>query len=152
MSFDLNYLRTGEIVDDFDSMLLQKLEITFLPGNNYPDSHHSHGGMKFATQISTLLNIILYFSKKGNFNQLSASWHMTSLRADVNKQLLMCWFSFLFTSVVSEKNSQFGKAPPLKFIFWQNFFFIRHTPLKVISFVKNITSKMALLQHKKNQT
>ena len=73
MSFDLNYLRTGEIVDDFDSMLLQKLEITFLPGNNYPDSHHSHGGMKFATQISTLLNIILYFSKKGNFNQLSAS-------------------------------------------------------------------------------
>ena len=33
-----------------------KTEITFLPGNNYPDSHHSQGGMKFATQLSPLLN------------------------------------------------------------------------------------------------
>ena len=32
-------------------------EITFLPGNNYPDSHHSLGGMKFATQSSPLLNL-----------------------------------------------------------------------------------------------
>ena len=28
----------------------------FLPVNNYPDAHHSQGGMKFATQISPLLN------------------------------------------------------------------------------------------------
>ena len=28
----------------------------FLAGNNYPDSPHSQGGMKFATQISPLLN------------------------------------------------------------------------------------------------
>ena len=33
-----------------------KTEITFLPVNNYPDAHHSQGGMKFATQISPLLN------------------------------------------------------------------------------------------------
>ena len=26
---------------------------------NYPDSHHSQGGMKFATQISPLLNLII---------------------------------------------------------------------------------------------
>ena len=32
-----------------------KTDITFLPGTNYPDSHHSQGGMKFATQISNLL-------------------------------------------------------------------------------------------------
>ena len=38
-----------------------KAEITFLPGNNYPDSHHSQGGMKFATQISPLLNCYLSF-------------------------------------------------------------------------------------------
>ena len=30
----------------------------FLAGKNCPDSPHSHGGMKFATQISPLLNII----------------------------------------------------------------------------------------------
>ena len=28
----------------------------FLAGNNYPDSPHSQGGMKFAKQISPLLN------------------------------------------------------------------------------------------------
>ena len=31
-------------------------DITFLPGNNYPDLHHLQGGMKFATQISPLLD------------------------------------------------------------------------------------------------
>ena len=31
-------------------------KLTFLPGNNYPDLPHSQGGMKFATQISPLLN------------------------------------------------------------------------------------------------
>ena len=31
-------------------------EITFLAGNNWPDAHHSQGSMKFATQISPLLN------------------------------------------------------------------------------------------------
>ena len=30
--------------------------LSFLAGNNYPDSPHSQGGMKFATQISPLLN------------------------------------------------------------------------------------------------
>ena len=34
------------------------VEITFPAGNNYPDLHHSQRGMKFATQISTLLNFI----------------------------------------------------------------------------------------------
>ena len=33
-----------------------KAEITPLPGNKYPDSHQSQGGVKFATQISPLLN------------------------------------------------------------------------------------------------
>ena len=31
-------------------------EITFLAGSKYPDLHHSQGGLKFATQISPLLN------------------------------------------------------------------------------------------------
>ena len=30
--------------------------LTFLVLNNYPDAHHSQWGMKFATQISPLLN------------------------------------------------------------------------------------------------
>ena len=30
----------------------------FLAGNNFPDSPHSQGGMKFATQISPLLNLV----------------------------------------------------------------------------------------------
>ena len=42
--FDLNYLRTGEI---------ESAEL-----NNYQDLHHLQGGMKFATQISPLLNFI----------------------------------------------------------------------------------------------
>ena len=33
--------------------------ITFLEGNNYTDSHVSQGGMKFATQISPLLNLYI---------------------------------------------------------------------------------------------
>ena len=33
-----------------------KAEIAFLKGNNYPDLPHSQMGMKFATQISPLLN------------------------------------------------------------------------------------------------
>ena len=42
------------------SCLLQKqLIYDFLAGNNYyPDSPLSQGGMKFATQISPLLNLI----------------------------------------------------------------------------------------------
>ena len=28
---------------------------------SYPDLHHLHGGVKFATQISTLLNFFLYW-------------------------------------------------------------------------------------------
>ena len=32
------------------------LFLIFLPENNYPDTHHSQGGLKFATQISPLLN------------------------------------------------------------------------------------------------
>ena len=39
------------------SFLLQKqLIYDFLAGNNYPDSPHLQWGMKFATQISPLLN------------------------------------------------------------------------------------------------
>ena len=37
-------------------MQVFKTEITFLPVNNYPEAHHSQGGMKFATQILPLLN------------------------------------------------------------------------------------------------
>ena len=33
----------------------------FLAGNNYPDLLHSKGGMKFATQISPLLNWLSHF-------------------------------------------------------------------------------------------
>ena len=33
----------------------------FLAGNNYPDSHPFAGGMKFATQISPVLNFIIIF-------------------------------------------------------------------------------------------
>ena len=38
--------------------------INFLAGNNYPDSHHLHGGMKFATQISPLLNFLASFGNR----------------------------------------------------------------------------------------
>ena len=33
----------------------------FLAGNDYPDSPHSQGDMKFATQISSLLNYYYYY-------------------------------------------------------------------------------------------
>ena len=33
----------------------------YLLGNNYTDSPHSQGGMNFATQISPLLNFVVYF-------------------------------------------------------------------------------------------
>ena len=40
-------------------ILIQKQQIyDFLEGNNYPDSPRSQGVMKFATQISPLLNFI----------------------------------------------------------------------------------------------
>ena len=32
----------------------------FLVSNIYPDSHHSQGGMKFATQISPILNYKMF--------------------------------------------------------------------------------------------
>ena len=35
--------------------------ITFLAGNNYPDLHDLQRGMKFATQISPLLNLLFNF-------------------------------------------------------------------------------------------
>ena len=67
--FDLNYLRTGEIESAeifFRMSLLKSVVPIFLscqgqrgrgPKNqNYPDLHRSQGGMKFATQISPLLN------------------------------------------------------------------------------------------------
>ena len=41
--------------------------ITFLAGNNYSDSHHSQGGMKFATQISPLLNLANIFENSKYF-------------------------------------------------------------------------------------
>ena len=53
--FDLNYLRTGRFVDKkFNIWLKSNLDL-----------HHLQGGMKFATQISPLLNLnlfILHFS------------------------------------------------------------------------------------------
>ena len=39
--------------------LQKQLIYDFLAGNNQSDSPHSQGGMKFATQISPLLNYIL---------------------------------------------------------------------------------------------
>ena len=52
-NFDPNYLGTGrtEWAEIFKG---------FLAGNNYPNLPHSQGGMKFATQISPLLNSIGY--------------------------------------------------------------------------------------------
>ena len=53
----------------FVSLFIQKqLIYDFLAGNNYPDSPPSKGGMKFATQISPLLNL------KCN-NHLNSSLH-----------------------------------------------------------------------------
>ena len=40
--------------------LQKQLMYDFLAGNNCPDSPHSQGVMKFATQISPLLNYILW--------------------------------------------------------------------------------------------
>ena len=45
------------LLDNFFLFQMFKTEITFLTGNNYPDLHHSQGDMKFATQISPLLNL-----------------------------------------------------------------------------------------------
>ena len=43
----------------FESRFFQKkLIYDFFAGNNYPDSLHSQGCMKFATQILPLLNFI----------------------------------------------------------------------------------------------
>ena len=53
--YDLNYLRTGEIV--------QLDGVSEVP-NTHPDSPHSHGVMKFATQISPLLNLCIHLSIK----------------------------------------------------------------------------------------
>ena len=39
-------------------MLQKQLIFDFLAGNNSPKSPHSQGGMKFATQISPLLNYL----------------------------------------------------------------------------------------------
>ena len=45
----------------FESLFFQKQQIYhFLAGNNYPDLPHLQGGIKFAKQISPLLN---YFVK-----------------------------------------------------------------------------------------
>ena len=41
----------------FFSSSKKKLICDFWAGNNYPDSPHSQGGIKFATQISPLLNL-----------------------------------------------------------------------------------------------
>ena len=49
-------------------MKVFKTEITFLPGNNYPDVHHLQGLMKFATQISPLLN--LFQEKEEVYNRI----------------------------------------------------------------------------------
>ena len=50
----------------------QELIYDFLAGNNYPNLPHKQGGMKFATQISPLLNsdplcILIFFGNKGTF-------------------------------------------------------------------------------------
>ena len=49
--------------------LLQiQLIYDFLTGNNYPNSPHLQGGMKFASQISPLLNLLLNFDGKLNYS------------------------------------------------------------------------------------
>ena len=68
-NFDPNYLGTGRTEPKINwkkvfrfgcqsCFFLQKqLIYDFSAGNNYPDSPHSWGGMKFATQISPILNL-----------------------------------------------------------------------------------------------
>ena len=48
--------------------LQQQLIYDFLAGNNYPDSPHLQRGMKFATQISPLLNCNYKLGKTIVFN------------------------------------------------------------------------------------
>ena len=62
-NFDPNYLRTGKTEwaviifrTDLDSVF--RLKSNF--NKNCYQTHHLQGGMKFATQISTLLNCQLY--------------------------------------------------------------------------------------------
>ena len=40
--------------------LSKQLIYDFWAGKNYPDLLHSQGGMKFATQISPLLNLYIF--------------------------------------------------------------------------------------------
>ena len=61
MNFGLNYLRTDEI----ELKAKKWLDDLNFEQKNFPDLHHSQGGMKFATQISPLLNY--YWSLTGNF-------------------------------------------------------------------------------------
>ena len=46
---------------DLDSVV--RLQSDFEHKNNYPGLHHSQGGMKFATQISSLLNLLHLLTK-----------------------------------------------------------------------------------------
>ena len=54
------FARLGAAAVSVSPCLPQKQPfLEYLPGNNNPDSHHSQGVMKFATQISPLLNYLL---------------------------------------------------------------------------------------------
>ena len=54
-------------------------EITFLPVNNYPDTHHSQGGMKFATQISPLLNYQITLNRTEYMRRFSFFYNFGAL-------------------------------------------------------------------------
>ena len=61
-NFDLNYKKVcnfgchSSFCNPVFASKTVIFRISFLAGNNYPDSHHSQGGIKFAPQISPLLN------------------------------------------------------------------------------------------------
>ena len=57
-----------------------KTEIRFLPVNNYPDAHHSKGGMKFATQISPLLNLSWIMGQQSHPIKIGDYRHMNYIR------------------------------------------------------------------------
>ena len=78
-----------------------KAEIKCLLGNNYPDLHHSQQGVKFATQISPLLNFknklpwhILNTQKDSGDPNTNNVWYSN----DRNPGRVEEWFGFLISS------------------------------------------------------
>ena len=80
----------------------KQLFLDFLPGNNYPDSHHLLGVMKFATQISPLLNLYSKTAKIRDFLEVIIVLGLV-LKYNIHFYLQVCTILnsiWLFTNMI----------------------------------------------------